>query len=97
MSARPLVSLVVARARNGVIGRDGGLPWRIKGDLQVFKALTLGKPGVYGVECMPHASMGMIGLVQAGKGPSPNLAAARAVKLPPLAAKRMAPLLAQAR
>lgn len=45
---RPLVSLVVARARNGVIGRDGALPWRIRGDLALFKALTLGKPVVMG-------------------------------------------------
>lgn len=59
--------------------------------------LTVSKPGVYGVKCKPHYSMGMVALVQVGKGPSPNLAAARAVKLPPLAAKRMTPLLAQAK
>ena len=57
--------------------------------------LTVSKPGIYGVKCLPHVSMGMVGLVQAGKGPSPNLVAAKAVKLPPLAAKRMTPLLAQ--
>ena len=38
----------VARARNGVIGRDGGLPWRLKSDLAIFKALTLGKPVIMG-------------------------------------------------
>ena len=38
----------VARARNGVIGRDGGLPWRLKSDLAIFKATTLGKPIVMG-------------------------------------------------
>lgn len=48
MRARPVVSLVVARARNGVIGRDGGLPWRIHGDLALFKRLTLGKPVIMG-------------------------------------------------
>jgi pseudoazurin len=53
-------------------------------------------PGLYGIECKPHFSMGMVALVQVGAGPSPNLAAARAFHLPPLAAKRMAPLLAQA-
>ena len=42
------VSLVAAVARNGVIGRDGGLPWRLPGDLRYFKALTLGKPVVMG-------------------------------------------------
>ena len=36
------VSLIVAMARNGVIGRDGGLPWRLAVDLQRFKRLTMG-------------------------------------------------------
>ncbi len=40
--------LVVARARNGVIGRQGALPWRLSSDLQRFKALTLGKPILMG-------------------------------------------------
>jgi dihydrofolate reductase len=44
----PRLSLVVARARNGVIGRDGGLPWRLRSDLQRFKALTMGKPCLMG-------------------------------------------------
>ena len=38
----------VARARNGVIGRDGGLPWRLKEDMALFKANTLGKPVIMG-------------------------------------------------
>jgi dihydrofolate reductase len=38
----------VARARNGVIGRKGALPWRLKTDLANFKALTLGKPVIMG-------------------------------------------------
>jgi dihydrofolate reductase len=38
----------VARARNGVIGRGGDLPWRLKSDLQLFKRLTLGKPVIMG-------------------------------------------------
>ena len=58
--------------------------------------LTVTKPGVYGVECLPHISMGMVALVQVGKGPSANLGSAKAVKLPPLAAKRMTPMLAKA-
>ncbi|WP_298747616.1 dihydrofolate reductase [uncultured Brevundimonas sp.] len=44
----PALALVVARARNGVIGRDGGLPWRLRSDLQRFKAVTLGKPCIMG-------------------------------------------------
>ncbi|MBL0935352.1 MAG: dihydrofolate reductase [Rhizobiaceae bacterium] len=42
------VSLVVAIAANGVIGRDGDLPWRLSTDLKRFKALTFGKPIVMG-------------------------------------------------
>ena len=38
----------VARARNGVIGRAGGLPWRLKSDLALFKATTMGKPLIMG-------------------------------------------------
>ncbi|MDO9588354.1 MAG: dihydrofolate reductase, partial [Brevundimonas sp.] len=46
--AIPHLALVVARARNGVIGRDGDLPWRLRSDLQRFKAITLGKPCIMG-------------------------------------------------
>lgn len=43
------VVLVLARAENGVIGADGGLPWpRLDGDLPRFKALTMGKPCIMG-------------------------------------------------
>jgi dihydrofolate reductase len=43
-----MISFVVAVARNGVIGRDGGLPWRISSDLKRFKEITMGKPVVMG-------------------------------------------------
>ena len=43
-----IVSFVVARADNGVIGAGGGLPWHLPADLRHFKALTLGKPIVMG-------------------------------------------------
>jgi dihydrofolate reductase len=39
---------VVAVARNGVIGADNGLPWRVSSDLKHFKALTMGKPLILG-------------------------------------------------
>ena len=45
---RPLITLVVARARNGVIGRDGKLPWHLPADLKRFKALTMGSVMVMG-------------------------------------------------
>ncbi len=38
----------VARARNGVIGRDGGIPWRLKSDVALFKDATMGKPVIMG-------------------------------------------------
>ena len=42
------VTLVVAMARNGVIGRDNALPWRLPEDLKHFKAVTIGKPVLMG-------------------------------------------------
>jgi dihydrofolate reductase len=47
--ALPIISLgPIARSRNGVIGRDGDLPWRLKSDLAIFKATTLFKPVIMG-------------------------------------------------
>ena len=46
--APPLVSLIVAMARNGVIGREQALPWRLPEDLKRFRAFTLGKPILMG-------------------------------------------------
>ena len=46
--SQPHIALVVARAKNGVIGRDGGLPWRLRSDLQRFKSVTFGKPCIMG-------------------------------------------------
>jgi len=42
------IALVVAVARNGVIGKNGKLPWRIAEDMKRFKALTMGKPCIMG-------------------------------------------------
>jgi len=42
------IVFVVAVAENGVIGADGAIPWRLKSDMQRFKALTTGKPVVMG-------------------------------------------------
>jgi dihydrofolate reductase len=41
-AARPRLSLIVAVARNGVIGKDNRLPWHIPEDLKRFRALTMG-------------------------------------------------------
>ncbi len=43
-----MISFVVAVAQNGVIGREGGLPWHISSDLKRFKEITMGKPVVMG-------------------------------------------------
>ena len=43
-----IVTLVVARADNGVIGKDGALPWHIGEDLRRFKALTMGSVMIMG-------------------------------------------------
>ncbi len=42
------ISLIVAVAKNGVIGRDGALAWKISDDLKRFRALTTGKPVIMG-------------------------------------------------
>ena len=44
----PRMTLIVARARNGAIGRDGTLPWRLPEDLAFFKRTTMGHPIVMG-------------------------------------------------
>lgn len=49
-------SLVVARARNGVIGRSNALPWRLSADMAHFKRLTMGHPVIMGRRT--HESIG---------------------------------------
>jgi dihydrofolate reductase len=52
---------VVAVARNGVIGANNRLPWRVSSDLKRFKALTMGKPLILGrrtFESLPQALPG---------------------------------------
>lgn len=45
---RPPITIVIARAQNGVIGRDGKLPWHLSADLKRFKRLTMGSAMVMG-------------------------------------------------
>jgi dihydrofolate reductase len=45
---KPSITLVVARAQNGIIGRGGKLPWHLPADLKRFKALTMGSAMVMG-------------------------------------------------
>lgn len=67
----------------------------MKGMMGKEVSMTVTKPGLYGIKCMPHYSMGMVALVQVGKVAPADLTAAKAVKLPPFAAKRMTAMLAK--
>ncbi len=42
------ISLIVAVSENGVIGANGGMPWRLSSDLKTFRRLTMGKPIIMG-------------------------------------------------
>ncbi|MBZ0227420.1 MAG: dihydrofolate reductase, partial [Bauldia sp.] len=42
------LSLIAAVAENGVIGADGGMPWRLSTDQKRFRRLTMGKPVIMG-------------------------------------------------
>ncbi len=48
MSLIPIALGPVAVARNGVVGRDNALPWRLKSDLALFKQVTMSKPVIMG-------------------------------------------------
>lgn len=81
---------------------DGMVPSGIKlpvGAINAEYVVKLTKPGLYGIKCTPHYGMGMIALIKAGAGKAPNAAQANAAaaKIPPLAAKRMKPLLVKAK
>ena len=89
MSAARLV-LVAAIAENGVIGRDGALPWRLSGDLKRFKSLTLGKPVLMGRRTFASIGRALPGRANIvltrdpsfraeGVRAAPNLAAALAI------------------
>jgi dihydrofolate reductase len=43
-----IISLIVAATENGVIGRDGAMPWSMPSDLKHFRSVTLGKPVIMG-------------------------------------------------
>jgi dihydrofolate reductase len=72
----------VARARNGVIGRSGGLPWRLSTDLRRFRALTLGKPVIMGRktwDSLPRARRPLPGRLNVVLSRQPEFEAAGAV------------------
>ncbi|MBC6402676.1 MAG: dihydrofolate reductase [Hyphomonadaceae bacterium] len=67
MTIYPKISMIVAQAGNGIIGRNGGLPWRrLSSDLGFFKKTTLGKPVLMGRvtwESLPSPLPGRTNLV----------------------------------
>ena len=54
--ARPPLALIIAVARNGVIGNEGGLPWHVSEDLKHFKKTTMGHAIIMGRKT--HESIG---------------------------------------
>ena len=62
----PIISLVVAMAENGAIGRGGDLPWRLSSDLRYFRAITMGKPVIMGrrtFKSLPRVLDGRLNIV----------------------------------
>lgn len=85
------ITLIVAAARNNVIGRNGRMPWRLSSDLRRFRALTLGKPVIMGrktFESIGRPLPGRTNIVVSSAG----FAAQGALSAPDLdAAYRLAP------
>lgn len=70
----PTVVLIAALDRNGAIGKDNALPWRLPDDLRHFKSLTLGKPILMGrktAESLGRALPGRLNLVLTRSGRVP--------------------------
>lgn len=78
-----------AESINGMLPA-GATPF--KGKMNQNITITVSKPGVYGYKCLPHYSMGMVGLIVVGSA-SPNLEAAKKVNHPGKAKQVFAKLL----
>lgn len=75
---------------------DGAVP--LVGKMSQDVSVTLKQPGLYGIKCLPHYSMGMVALIKVGKNATNYAAAAAATEaMPPLAKKKMADLLNKAK
>ncbi|HLH89711.1 MAG TPA: dihydrofolate reductase [Xanthobacteraceae bacterium] len=81
------IVLVAAVAENGVIGRAGDLPWRIKSDMQRFRAMTWGRPVIVGRKTyLSFARQPLPGRTNIIVSRSPHFAAPGAIVAPTLAA-----------
>src|SRR3712207_2584057 len=79
------IILVVARADNGVIGRNGTLPWHIPADLRHFKEVTMGTPMIMGrktFESLPRLLPGRRHIVLT-RDPAWKADGAEVVRTPP--------------
>jgi dihydrofolate reductase len=83
--AAPVLVLVAAVAENGVIGQNGGLPWRLKSDLEHFRAVTLGKPVVMGRKTFRSIGRPLSGRTNIVVSRNPDLAAPGIVVAPGIA------------
>lgn len=67
-----------------------------KGKINEELVVRFGKAGLYGYKCLPHAGMGMVGLVQVGAASNKAQAATAAAAMPGLGKKKMGELLSKA-
>jgi dihydrofolate reductase len=76
--------LVAAIADNGVIGQGGRLPWRLKSDMQHFRAVTMGKPVVMGRKTCLSLAKPLVGRTNIVASRDPNFAAPGVLVAPTL-------------
>ncbi len=82
----PKIVLLAAIAENGVIGRGNALPWRLKSDMQHFRAFTMGKPVVMGRKTYLSIGKPLAGRTTIVVSRDPAFAAAGIVVAPTIAA-----------
>jgi len=80
------ISLVVAVAENGVIGRGNGLPWHLSADLRRFKALTVGHTVIMGRKTFDSIGKGLSGRRNLVVSRNPEFRPAGATRVPSLEA-----------
>ena len=78
------IVLVAAVSENGVIGRGNALPWRLKSDMQHFRALTMGKPVIIGRKTFLSIGKPLAGRTTIVVSGDPNFAAPGIVAAPSL-------------
>jgi len=80
----PVILIVAAVSDNGVIGRGNKLPWRLKSDMQHFRALTTGKPVIIGRKTFLSIGKPLPGRSTIVVSGDPNFAAPGVVAAPSL-------------